>query len=135
MSIGPPAGFIMGRVAFAGLGTALLALAGWITLRNLSLPSDRWLDLLGAEHLLAGHDGAAVLVDRTSSPSRLPGLASGRVGAPAGALARPASRSAFLVRFWSPRRPSLGPLLGILITGPGAFVLGSLAAALAWRHP
>ena len=40
MSIPPPADFIMRRVAFAGVGTALLALAGWITLRNLSLPSD-----------------------------------------------------------------------------------------------
>ena len=32
-------------------------------------------------------------------------------------------------------KANLGPRLGILITGPGAFVLGSLAAALAWRRP
>jgi hypothetical protein len=32
-------------------------------------------------------------------------------------------------------KANLGPLLGILITGPGGFVLGALGAAVAWRNP
>jgi hypothetical protein len=32
-------------------------------------------------------------------------------------------------------KANLGPLLGILITGPFGFVLGALGAALVWRDP
>ena len=134
MSIAPPAGFVMRRVAFAGLGTALLALAGWITLRNLSLPSnDGWIFWVPSTSWLATMGLLCwwtALAHQPTTRARIG--ASWRAGWVLGA-------AGLALGFFGPLlvtpKANLGPLLGILITGPGAFVLGSLAAALAWRNP
>ncbi len=134
MSIASPADFVMRRVAFAGLGTALLALAGWITLRNLSLPStDGWIFWVPSTSWLATMGLLCwwtALAHQPTTRARI--RASWRAGWVLGAVG-------LALGFFGPLlvtpKANLGPLLGILITGPGAFVLGSLAAALAWRNP
>jgi hypothetical protein len=134
MSIAPPADFVMRRVAFAGLGTALLALAGWITLRNLSLPSnDGWIFWVPSTSWLATMGLLCwwtALAHQPTTRARI--RASWRAGWVLGAVGLALG---FLGPLLITPKANLGPLLGILITGPGAFVLGSLAAALAWRNP
>ena len=124
----------MRRVAFAGLGTALLALAGWITLRNLSLPSnDGWIFWVPSTSWLATMGLLCwwtALAHQPTTRARI--RASWRAGWVLGAAGLALG---FLGPLLVTPKANLGPLLGILITGPGAFVLGSLAAALAWRNP
>ena len=133
MSIAPPADFVMRRVAFAGLGTALLALAGWITLRNLSLPSnDGWIFWVPSTCWLVTMGLLCwwtALAHQPTTRARI--RASWRAGWVLGAVGLALG---FLGPLLVTPKANLGPLLGILITGPGAFVLGSLAAALAWRN-
>jgi len=133
MSIAPPADFVMRRMAFAGLGTALLALAGWIAIRNLSLPSnDGWIfwvpctSWLATMGLLCGW--SAVAGDRMESRARI--RSSWRAGFLVGGVGLMAGFFGPLIL--SPRA-SLGPLLGILLTGPLGFVLGALVGGLRQR--
>jgi hypothetical protein len=128
-----PADFGMRRMAFAGLGTALLALAGWIALRNLSLPSnDGWIFWVPSTSWLATMGllcwWSAVAGDRMESRTRI--RSSWRAGFLVGGLG-------LVVGFVGPLiltpKASLGPLLGILLIGPLGFVLGALIGGI--RQP
>ena len=133
MSIAPPADFVMRRMAFAGLGTALLALAGWITFRNLRLPSnDGWIFWVPSTSWLATMGllcwWSAVAGDRMESRARI--RSSWRAGFLVGGVGLMAG---FLGPLILSPRASLGPLLGILLTGPLGFVLGALVGGLRQR--
>ena len=130
MTSAPPSDFIARRLGSAGLGAALLGLTGWIALRNLSLPgNDGWIfwvpiaswlvtmGLLCCWSALAGH--------RTDSRARI--RASWRTGLRVGGVGLALGLIGPLVL--TPKA-SLGPLLGILLTGPGGFVLGAVIGAV-----
>jgi hypothetical protein len=133
MSIAPPADFVMRRMAFAGLGTALLGLAGWIAFRNLSLPSnDGWIFWVPSTSWLTTMGllcwWSAVAGGRRESQARI--RSSWRAGFVIGGVG-------LMVGFVGPLilspKASLGPLLGILLRGPLGFVLGALIGGL--RQP
>jgi hypothetical protein len=135
MSIAPPADFLMRRMGFAGLGTALLALAGWIAFRNLSLPTnDGWIFWVPSTSWLVTMGllcwWSAVAGDRMKSRTRIrsswrAGFLLGGVGLMAG----------FLGPLILSPKASLGPLLGILLTGPLGFVLGALVGGIRQPKP
>jgi len=131
----PPADFVTRRMAFAGLGTALLALAGWIAVRNLGLPSnDGWIFWVPCTSWLATMGllcwCSALARDRMESRARI--RSSWRVGFLVGGVG-------LMVGFLGPLiltpTASLGPLLGILLTGPLGFVLGALIGGLRQPKP
>lgn len=128
-----PSHFVARRLGSAGLGAALMGLAGYIALRNLSFPDNdgwifwvpitAWLFTMGILCLwsaLDGHHGDTRA--RISSSWRtgwwLGGVAFG-LGFIGPLILKPGA--------------NLGPLLGILLTGPAGFVLGALIGALV--HP
>jgi hypothetical protein len=130
MNYAPSTGSIAGRVASAGIGAALIGAAAWLTLRNLSLPTQDgwmfwvpvtlWLLTMGVLcwwSALSGH--------RTASRTRI--QSSWRLGWIIGGVG-------LAIGFVGPLvvdpKASLGPLLGILVTGPGGFVVGALGAAV-----
>jgi hypothetical protein len=119
--------------ASAMLGTALIGIAGWLTLRNLRLDQlnswSFWLPLtvcLFTMGLLCWWTVLAGQQEKNRARIR----ASWRAGWALGAIG-------LVVGFLGPlvMTPSanLGPLLGILMTGPGGFVLGAVGSALATR--
>ena len=107
-----------------------MGLAGWIALRNLSLPSNdgwvfwvpiaSWLVAMGLLCLWSALDG-----HRVDSRARIRASwhAGWRVGGVALALG-------FIGPLVLNPKASLGPLLGILLTGPVGFVLGALIGAV-----
>ncbi len=112
------------------LGTALAGFAVWLALRNLRLPTrDGWIfwvpvtlwfltmSLLCWWSALSGHQAT----------SRAGIRASWRAGWIVGAAGRAIGFVGPLVI--SPKA-SLGPLLGILLTGPLGFVVGALGAGV-----
>lgn len=127
----PPTDASAPRLIAAALGTALLGVAGWLSLHNLRrdqfqswifwVPVALWLLTMGLLcwwAVLAGQEPRA----------RARIAASWRMGWILGGIG-------FALGFVGPQvltpSASLGPLLGILITGPGGFALGALGAALA----
>lgn len=131
MTTTPPTDSAVRRVSSAAFGGALLGLAGWIALRNLSLPStDGWIfwvpitallvtmGLLCCWSALAGHrqDGRALI-----KASWRAGWLVGGIGLALG----------FVGPLIVTPKANLGPLLGILLTGPLGFVLGALIGAAA----
>jgi hypothetical protein len=130
MTSAPPFDFVARRLGSAGLGAAFMGLAGWIALRNLTLsdndgwifwvPIASWLVTMGLLcwwSALNGH--------RRDSRARI--RASWRAGSLVGGVA-------LALGFFGPLvltpKASLGPLLGILLTGPVGFVLGALIGAV-----
>jgi hypothetical protein len=115
------------------VGAALIGLAGWITLRNLRLPNNDgwffWVPIVGWLVTMGLLCWWAALARQPATRTRIG--ASWRAGWVLGAVG-------LTLGFFGPLlvtpKANLGPLLGILITGPGAFVLGALAAALTWRE-
>ena len=130
MTSAPSSDSVARRLVAAGVGAALLGLAAWIALRNVSLPSNdgwifwvpitTWLVTMG---LLC--EWSAVDTDRGDTGARI--RASWRAGWRVGGVA-------FALGFIGPLvvnpKASLGPLLGILLTGPAGFVLGAIVAAV-----
>lgn len=125
-----PSSSAASRLGPAGLGAALAGLAVWIALRNLGLatldgwifwvPVTLWLltmSVLCWWSVLSGHQAA----------SRASIRASWRWGWRVGAVG-------LAIGFVGPLvinpEANLGPLLGILLTGPLGFVLGALGAGI-----
>jgi hypothetical protein len=113
------------------LGTALVGVAGWLSLHNLRrdqlqswifwVPIALWLLTMGLLcwwKVLAGRE--------TRARARI--AASWRMGWILGGIGLTLGFVGPLVVTPS---ANLGPLLGILISGPGGFVLGALVAVLA----
>jgi len=116
--------------ASAGLGAALLGLAGWIALRNLSLPSnDGWMFWVPIASWLATMGllcwGSALAGHHRDRRARI--NASWRAGWLVGGVGLALG---FVGPLILTPKASLGPLLGILLTGPGGFVLGALIGAV-----
>jgi hypothetical protein len=119
------------RLVAAALGAALVGFAGWLSLHNLRrdqleswifwVPVALWLLTMGLLcwwRVLVGQEPRA----------RARIAASWRMGWIVGAIGLGLGFVGPLVITPS---ANLGPLLGILITGPGCFVFGALGAALA----
>jgi hypothetical protein len=115
----------------AVLGTALVGVAGWLSLHNLRrdqleswifwMPIALWLLTMGLLcwwTVLAGQETRARA--RVAASWRM-GWVLGGIGLALG----------FVGPLVITPSASLGPLLGILITGPAGFVLGALGAAVA----
>lgn len=130
MTSEPPPDFAVRRFGSAGLGAAFMGLAGWIALRNLTLPNNdgwifwlpiaSWLVTMGLLCWWSALDGY-----RADSRARI--RASWRAGWLVGGVALAAG---FLGPLVLAPKASLGPLLGILLTGPVGFVLGALVGAV-----
>jgi hypothetical protein len=128
MADAPPT--IASRLITASVGVALTGLAAWIALRNLRLPTpDGWIfwvpltlwlltmSVLCWWSVAKGHQAA----------SRASIRASWRMGWIVGAVGLAIGFVGPLVI--SPKA-NLGPLLGLLLTGPSGFVVGALGAGL-----
>jgi hypothetical protein len=119
------------RLGAASLGAGLLGAAGWLALRNLSLPKrDGWIFWVPTALWLATMGllcwGSVLGGLQPGSRARLraswhAGWATGAVGLAIG----------FVAPLVLTPRSNLGPLLGILFTGPLGFVAGALGAAVA----
>ncbi|HET9040969.1 MAG TPA: hypothetical protein VFN40_12395 [Gemmatimonadales bacterium] len=130
MNDGPPESSLAGRLGRACLGGALIGIAGWLTLRNLGLtalsgwifwvPVTLWLSTMGLLCLWSAVSGE-VPASRTSIQ------ASWRAGWIAGGIGLGIGFVGPLV-LWP--KSNLGPLLGLLLTGPLGFVLGALGAGV-----
>jgi hypothetical protein len=121
---------LLARVSSAALGTALLGFAGWLAWLNLRLPSrSDWIfwapvalcvttmGLLCWWTALGGQEPATrARVQASWRGGWLVGMAGFVIGFLGPLLVMP--------------RANLGPLLGILITGPLAFVLGALGGGV-----
>ena len=107
-----------------------MGLAGWIALRNLSLPGNdgwifgvpitSWLTTMGLLCWWSAVDG-----DRAEGRARI--KASWRAGWKIGGAGLALGLIGPLAL--TPKA-NLGPLLGILLTGPAGFVLGAIAGAV-----
>ena len=130
MADAPATGSVVSRLGTASLGVVLITLAAWLALRNLSLPArDGWMfwvpvtlwlltmSVLCWWSTVFGHQAA----------SRASIRASWRVGWTVGALGLAIGFVGPLVIY---PKATLGPLLGILITGPLGFVVGVLGAGV-----
>jgi hypothetical protein len=131
MQATPPADASSHRLVAAALGTVLVGVAGWLSLHNLRRGQlESWIfwvpialclltmGLLCWWRVLVGQDPRA----------RARIAASWRMGWILGAIGLGLGFVGPLVVTPS---ANLGPLLGILVTGPGGFVLGGLGGALA----
>jgi hypothetical protein len=133
MTTAPPRDLALRRFGWSVIGAALIGLAGWITLRNLRLPTNDgwffWAPIAGWLVTMGLLCWWTALAHQPTTRARI--RASWRAGRVFGAVG-------LALGFFGPLlvtpKANLGPLLGILITGPIAFVLGALAAALAWRE-
>ena len=127
----PPSDPSARRLVAAALGAALVGFAGWLSLHNLRrdqlqswifwVPIALWLLTMGLLcwwSVLAGQE--------TRARARI--AASWRMGWILGGIGLTLGFVGPLVVTPS---ANLGPLLGILISGPGGFVLGALGAAVA----
>lgn len=134
MTTAPPRDPALRRLGSSVAGAALLGSAGWITLRNLRLSNNDswffWVPIAGWLVTMGLLCWWAALAHQPTTRARIG--ASWRAG---WALGAAGLAIGFLGPLVVTPKANLGPLLGILITGPGAFVLGALAAALAWRNP
>lgn len=126
----PPTDPSARRLSSAALGTALLGAAGWLAMRNLRLPArDGWVFWLPIALWLVtmGFLCWWTALGREQPATRARIGASWRLGWMVGA-------AGLAVGFVGPLlvtpKASLGPLLGILITGPLGFVLGALGGAV-----
>jgi hypothetical protein len=130
MADAPATVSLASRLGTASLGVVLITLAAWLALRNLSLPTrDGWMfwvpvtlwlltmSVLCWWSTLFGHQAA----------SRASIRASWRVGWAVGALGLAIGFVGPLVIY---PKSNLGPLLGILVTGPLGFVVGALGAGV-----
>jgi hypothetical protein len=129
MTSPPPSEFLARRLGSAALGAALSVFAGWIAVRNLGLPIrdgifwvpiSLWLVTMGLLlwwAALGGHHPASRA--RIGASWRMGWL----VGGAGLALG-------FLGPLVLTPKANLGPLLGILLTGPLGFVLGALGRAV-----
>jgi hypothetical protein len=128
----PLSGSISGRLGTASVGIALTTFAAYIALRNLSLPTqDGWMFWVPATvwlltmsmlcwwSTLYGHQPA----------SRASIRASWRAGWIVGGIGLAIGFVGPLVVY---PNANLGPLLGILVTGPLGFVVGALGVGV-WR--
>jgi hypothetical protein len=127
----PPTNSLARRLGSAALGAALLGFAGWLAQRNLRLPGrDGWIfwvpialwlttmSLLCWWAALAGREpGARAGIQSSWRAGWLIGMAGFAIGFVGPLVVTP--------------KASLGPLLGILVTGPVGFVLGALGGAVA----
>jgi peptidoglycan/LPS O-acetylase OafA/YrhL len=133
MPSSPPADSDTGRIGAAALGAVLTGFAGWLAWQNLRRTQlDDWI-FWAPVALWAFAMGLlcwwrALSDGRPTTRARI--RASWRAGWVLGAIG-------LALGFVGPvlvmPKASLGPLLGILITGPGGFVLGALAAAVGWK--
>jgi hypothetical protein len=135
MTSAPPPELLARRLGSAVLGAALIGFAGWIALRNLRLPGrDGWMfwvpitlwlvtmGLLCWWAALGGHQPASRA--RIGASWRMGWL----VGGAGLALG-------YLGPLVLTPKSNLGPLLGILLTGPLGFVLGALGRAVFHATP
>jgi hypothetical protein len=128
MAANAPAGSVSGRLGAAMIGTALAGLAVWITKRNLSLPiQDGWIFWVPIALWLITMSllcWSVVVADRARRASV---RSSWQAGWMVGGIG-------FLLGFVGPLvvtpTANLGPLLGILLTGPLGFVVGAIGAAV-----
>jgi hypothetical protein len=128
MAADAPAGSASGRLGAAMIGTALAGLAVWITKRNLSLPiQDGWIFWVPIVLWLLTMSllcGSVVVADRARRASV---RSSWQAGWMVGGIG-------LLLGFVGPLvvtpTANLGPLLGILLTGPLGFVVGAIGAAV-----
>ena len=130
MTSAPRSEFIARRLGSAGLGAALMGLAGWIAVRNLSLPGNdgwvfwvpitSWLITMGLLWWWSALDG-----HREDRRARI--RASWRAGWKVGGVALALG---FIGPLVLNPKANLGPLLGILLTGPAGFVLGAFVGAV-----
>jgi hypothetical protein len=115
----PATGWVASRLGTAGVGAALTALAAWIALRNLGLPT---------------RDGWVFWVPLTLWLLTMSVLCwwSTRLGHQAASRAniRASWRAGWIVGGIGLANASLGPLLGILLTGPLGFLVGVLGAGV-----
>jgi hypothetical protein len=112
------------------MGAVLAALAGWLALRNLSMPSNdawmfwvpitSWLATMALLCLWSAVDGHRPYTRARIEASWSAGLLVGGVGLALG----------FVGPLVLTPKANLGPLLGLLITGPVGFVLGALVGAV-----
>jgi hypothetical protein len=126
----PLSGSVASRLGMAIVGSALACLASWLTLRNLSLsthdgfifwvPITLWLLTMGVLCLWS-----ALLGHRAASRASI--QASWRVGWIVGGVGLAIGFVGPLVIY---PKSNLGPLLGILLTGPLGFVVGVLGAGV-----
>jgi hypothetical protein len=130
MADAPPTGSAASRLGAAGVGAALIGLASWLALRNLSLPTrDGWIFWVpGCLWVLTM--GVLCFWSTLSGQrpaSRASIRASWRAGWIAGAVG-------LAIGFFGPLviypKANLGPLLGILISGPLGFVVGVVGAGV-----
>jgi hypothetical protein len=118
------------RFGSAVLGAALMGLAGWLAIRNLSLPGDEgWFFWLPVTLLLLT---LGVLcwwftLSGDQATSRAAIRATWRGGWIVGWIGLGIGMVGPLV--FSPKA-NLGPLLGVLVTGPLGFVVGVVGAAV-----
>src|SRR3954447_22854062 len=134
MTTVPPRDPALRRFGWSIVGAALIGFAGWITLRNLRLPNNDgwffWVPIAGWLVTMGLLCWWTALAHQPTTQARIG--ASWRAGWVLGG-------AGLALGFFGPLvvtpKANLGPLLGILITGPGAFVLGALGAALAGRNP
>jgi hypothetical protein len=121
-----PSASIAGRWGMASVGGALIGLAAWLALRNLGLsthdgwifwvPITSWLLTMGGLCLWSAFFGHGAGIQ-----------ASWRAGWIVGGLGLAIGFVGPLVIY---PKANLGPLLGILLTGPLGFVLGALGAGV-----
>jgi hypothetical protein len=127
----PGSGSFAGRAGMAVLGGVLGGLAVWLTVTNLRLstrggfffwaPITLWLLTMGVLCLASAMSG-----DQATSRARIG--ASWRMGWIVGGIGLALGFVGPLVIY---PKSNLGPLLGILATGPLGFVLGALGAGIA----
>jgi hypothetical protein len=130
MPSAPGSGSVASRLGMAILGGALGGLAVWLTLRNQSLsthdgfvfwvPIALWLLTVSVLCLWSGVSG-----DQAASRASIE--ASWRVGWMVGGVGLAIGFVGPLVIY---PKSSLGPLLGILLTGPLGFVVGVLGSGV-----
>ena len=132
MTTTPPRDLGLRRLGHWVVGAALIGSAGWITLRNLRLPDNDgwffWVPISGWLVTMGLLCWWAALARQPTTQARI--RASWRAGRVLGAVGLALG---FIGPLLVTPKANLGPLLGILITGPAGFVLGVLAATLAWR--
>ena len=122
-----------GRVVQGAVGAALSGFAAWVVWRNLSMPTRNgwifWVPItLWVLTMSVLCWWSALSVDRAASRVRI--QASWRLGWIGGAIGLAVGFVGPLVL--SPEA-NLGPLLGILVTGPLGFVAGGFAAGVVRR--
>lgn len=130
MADAPPGGSFASRLSLAIVGGALMGFAAWLSWRNLSLsthsgfifwvPITLWLVTMGVLCLWSAASGNQVASRADIQASWRAGWIVGGVGLAIGFVGP-------MVVF---PESNLGPLLGILLTGPLGFVVGALWAGV-----